>query len=160
MYKNTDKIQNIYDKFPKIEITKKRRDNITTSCMSSKTAVAFVRYLLRGQGFMNHTRQMPKKAPNANEVFAFLQILLDVGTSPVDLARILETYMKASNMEVFYLYVRLEVLKLSESRGKVPDNWLAQLVSENSNFSDFAALTVTRKMTDSDFIEAVGIPPR
>ncbi len=139
----------------------KRRDNITTIDMSSKTpADAFVQDLIRGSDstFMNYTRQKQGKPPDADEVSAFLQILLDAENSPEDLTRILATYMAASNMEVFYLYVRWEVLKLSEKEGKVPDNWLVQLVSENSNFSDFAVRTVTRKMTASDFIEAVGIP--
>jgi hypothetical protein len=114
--------------------------------------------MYRGGGFLEYTRQMPEKAPDAGEVSAFLHILLGAGTSPGDLTRIFATYMAASNMEVFYLYVRLEILKLSESRGKVPDNWLAQLVADHPDFTDFAVRVVCRKMSDLDFIDAVGIP--
>jgi len=125
---------------------------------SSPPAIAFVRNLLQGEEFVNYTRQMQGKPPDAGEVSAFLEVLLGAENSPEDLTRILAAYMAATNMEVFYLCVKQEIHKLSERRGKVPNSWVAQLVSENSNFSDFAVRTVTRKMTDSEFLEVVEIP--
>ena len=125
---------------------------------SSPPAVGLVWDLLKGQQFVEYTLKLQGKPPNLGEISAFLKLLLGAENSPEDLTRILAVYMAATNMEDFYLCVKREIHKLSEKRGKVPDSWVAQLVSENSNFSDFAVRTVTRKMTDSDFLEAVGIP--